>query len=158
MDIKCRDIRILVNPNITSEQLWDFYIRNDVCEVGFGKEVAVKPLKHSSLIIGAFNDDKLVGIARAMFDGLSAVIMEFCLERELQGENLEYSNGSLIEENKFEVGKRMGELLINELRNMGATFISLDIVKDCEERFYKSMGFRENCGHLSYYIDERPYV
>ena len=71
---------------------------------------------------------------------------------------MEYSNGSLIEEDKFDVGKRMGELLINELRNMGSTFISAYIVKGCEEEFYKSMGFKEHHGHLSYYIDERPYV
>ena len=30
-------------PEITEDQLWDFYVRNDICEVGYGKETAVKP-------------------------------------------------------------------------------------------------------------------
>lgn len=152
------NICILVNPQITPDQLWDFYVRNDICEIGFGKEIAVKPLKHSSLIIGAFQGDKLVGIARAMFDGLSAAIMEFCLELELQGTGLAYDNGSLIEKDTFGIGKKIGEMLIEELGKMGATFISLYIVGNCEENFYNSIGFVENTGHLVYYIDKRPYV
>lgn len=156
--MKEKDFRILVNPDIHPDQLWDFYVRNDICEVGFGKEIAVKPLKHSSLIIGAFQGEKLVGITRAMFDGQSGVIMEFCLELELQGEQLKYDNGSLIEKDRFNVGKKMGDLLISELRKMGASFISLYIVKNCEEDFYKSIGFKEHIGHLSYYIDKRPYI
>lgn len=153
-----KNICILVNPQITPDQLWGFYVRNDICEIGFGKEIAVKPLKHSSLIIGAFQGDKLVGIARAMFDGLSAVIMEFCLELELQGSGLVYDNGSLIEKDTFGIGKKIGDMLIDELGKMGATFISLYIVGNCEENFYNSIGFVENTGHLVYYIDKRPYV
>lgn len=156
--MKEKKIKILVNPEITKDQLWDFYVRNDICEVGFGKEMAVKPLFHSSLIIGAFNGEKLVGIARALFDGLSGVIMEFCLELELQGDNLKYNNSSLIEKDTVRIGKRMGDILVNELRKMGATFISLYIVQDCEEDLYHSLGFFENTGHLVFYIDERPYV
>ncbi len=156
--MKYNEISVLINPHITSDQLWDFYVRNDICEVGFGKEIAVKPLKHSSLIIGAFQDDKLVGIARAMFDGLSAAVMEFCLDLELQGDNLKYSNGSLIEKDDFGIGQKIGKMLISELRKMGATFIDTYIVENCEEKFYKSLGFGENTGHLVYCIDERPYV
>ncbi len=156
MDVN--NIKIIVNPQITADQLWDFYVRNDICEVGFGKETSAIPLKHSSLIVGAFYEDKLVGIARAMFDGLSAVIMEFCLELELQGNNLEYCNGSLIEKDTFDIGKQMGDIFLKELRAMGANFIFLYIVQDCEENFYKSIGFKENKGHLCYCIDERPYV
>jgi len=152
------DIVIEVNPKISADQLWDFYVRNDICEVGYGKETAAKPLNHSSIIIGAFQGERLVGIARAMFDGLSGVIMEFCLELELQGKGLKYENGSLIEKDAFGIGKKMGDILINELRRMGATFISAYIVEDCEEEFYQSIGLKENKGHRVYYIDERPYV
>ena len=66
-------------PEITEDQLWDFYVRNDICEVGYGKETAVKPLKFPAYIVGAFYEDKLVGLIRAMFDGLSADIREFCI-------------------------------------------------------------------------------
>ena len=80
-------------PQITENQLWDFYVRNDICEVGYGKETAVIPLKYHPYIVGAFYEDKLVGIIRATFDGLSADIKEFCLECELQGTDLKYNNG-----------------------------------------------------------------
>ena len=154
---KIDNIRILVNPDITADQLFSFYQRNHICEEGYGKELACKPLYNSSLIVGAFEGDKLVGIARAMFDGLSATIMEFCLELEYQGENLEYGNGSLIGKDDFGLGKRIGEVLINELFKMGADFVSCDIVKDYEERFYESLGFEPLSNALIYHIDKRPY-
>jgi hypothetical protein len=43
-----------------------------------------------------------------MFDGLSADILEFCLEIDLQGDNLEYENGSLLEKDKYGIAKKMG--------------------------------------------------
>lgn len=33
-------IEILVNPNITPDEFFAFYEKNNLCEVGFGKEVA----------------------------------------------------------------------------------------------------------------------
>jgi hypothetical protein len=151
-------VRILVNPKITPDQLFSFYERNDICEKEFGKDVASKVLNHSSLIIGAFEGDKLVGIARAMFDGLSADIMEFSLELKYQGDGLKYKNGSLIEKDSSGLGKRMGKVLIDELIKMGATFITVYILENCEESFYRSIGFDHNTGHLVYYIERRPYV
>jgi len=152
------EVQILVNPKITADQLFSFYERNDICEEGLGKEVASRVLKHSSLIVGAFEGDKLVGIARAMFDGCSANISEFSLELEYQGEGLKYDNGSLIEKDSHGIGKRMGKVLIEELLGMGATFIDYYLVEDCEEDFFQSIGFEHNTGHLVYYIDRRPYV
>jgi hypothetical protein len=32
-------------PVIMDDQFWEFYVRNDICEVGHGKNEAVKPLK-----------------------------------------------------------------------------------------------------------------
>ena len=152
------NVKILVNPQITTEQLFSFYQRNSICEEGYGKELACKPLYYSSLIIGAFEGDKLVGITRAMFDGLSAVIMEFCLDLEYQGENLEYENGYLVGKDDFGLGKRIGEVLINELFRMGADFISCDIFHEYESGFYRSLGFEPKSNHPVYYIDKRPYL
>ena len=152
------DIKILVNPKISPDQLFYFYERNDICEKGFGKEVASKVLDHSNLIIGAFEGDKLVGITRAMFDGLSAAIMEFCLELKYQGDGLKHNNGSLIEKDSLGLGKMIGKVLVDELIKMGATFITVYIVENCEELFYRSIGFEHNTGHLVYYIEKRPYV
>lgn len=152
------NIRIEVNPDITHDKLFSFYQRNHICEEGYGKELACKPLHRSSLVIGAFDEDRLVGIAQAMFDGLSAVIIEFCLELEYQGENLEYENGSLIGKDDSGLGRRIGETLINELFRMGADFISYDIFEEYEASFYRSVGFGPNTGHSVYCIDKRPYL
>jgi len=156
--IEADNIQIFVNSNITAEQLFSFYERNNICEAAFGKDVVSLVLDHSSLVVGAFEGDKLVGIARAMFDGLSAVIMEFSLELKYQGESLKYDNGSLIEKDSSGLGKRIGKVLIDELVKLGATFISDYIVENCEEAFYQSIGFARNEGHLVYHIDKRPYV
>jgi hypothetical protein len=153
-----KKVRVEINPYITHDQLFSFYQSNHICEEGYGEERACKPLQTSSLIVGAFEDDRLVGIARAMFDGLSAVIMEFCLELGYQGENLEYENGSLIGKDNSGLAARIGTTLINELINMGADFISCDVFHEYEGDFYKSLGFQLNTGHLAYCIDKRPYL
>jgi hypothetical protein len=151
-------IRVEFQPKITDDQLWDFYVRNNICEVGFGKEIAVKPLRSNCIIVGAFYEDKLVGFVRAFFDGVSAMITEFCLELELQGENLEYKNGSLIESDIYGIGSKIGNMLVAQLRKMENTFVSAYIVSECEEAFYSSFGMYENTHHKVFIIDERPYV
>ncbi len=153
-----KEIEIKYMPEISEDQLWDFYVRNDICEIGYGKETAVIPLKYHPYMVGAFYGEKLVGIIRATFDGLSADIKEFCLECELQGENLKYNNGSLLEKDSFGIAKKMGTLLLEELRKLGNTFITGYIVEGLEEEMYQSIGLEHNVGHLAYYKDERPYV
>lgn len=152
------EIQIRYMPKITKDQLWEFYVRNHICEVGYGKETAVIPLQYHPYIVGAFHEDKLVGIIRATFDGLSADIREFCLECQLQGESLKYNNGSLIEKDSYGIAKKMGLLLMDELRKLGNTFTSCYIIEGLEEEVYQSIGLEHNNGHLVYYRDERPYV
>jgi len=152
------NIRVEVNPTITPEQLFSFYERNNCCEVGYGIEVATQVLEHSSLIIGAFEGEELVGVTRAMFDGVAAAIMEFSLDLRYQGLDQESGNGSLIGKDDSGLGKKMGELLVSELLEMGAYFITFYVVENCEEPFYESIGFRWNNGHLAYYLDRRPYL
>jgi len=152
------DLRIIISPSISPDQLFAFYLENDICEKGFGKEVAARVLGHSDLIVGAFEGGELVGLVRAMFDGLSAQIVEFDLALKYQGEGLEFANGSLIERDPTGLGKRLGEAAIRELLAMGATFISTTLVAGVEESFYSSLGFRLNDGSVEYIIDRRPYV
>ena len=151
-------IIIKYRPELSSEQLWDFYIRNDICEVGHGKENAVKPLNFNPYIVAAFYEDKLVGIIRAMFDGLTADIMEFCLECELQGNDLKYNNGSVIERDKYGIAKQMADLLVSELRKLCNTGVVAYIIEGTEEQVYESIGLKQNTGHLVYIMDERPYI
>lgn len=86
-----------VNPAITADELFAFYERNNICEVGFGKETAARVLQQPHLIVAACAGGELVGLARAVFDGLSAHVMEFSLDLRLQGGDPKYANGSLIE-------------------------------------------------------------
>lgn len=151
-------VTISINPPISPAQLFTFYQRNNICEVGFGEEVAARVLRHSALVIAALRGDQLVGLARAVFDGLSAQVMELSLDLELQGTPGRHANGSLIEQDAAGIGRELGIRLIEELRRMGATFISMSIVGGCEEPFYESIGFRENTGQKDYIIDERPYT
>jgi hypothetical protein len=151
-------VRLEANPRITPEQLFSFYEANNCCETGYGIEVASMVLQYSSLIIGAFEGDELVGIARAMFDGVAASIMEFSLDLKHQGQERKSGNGSVIVKDESGLGKNIGELLIEELLEMGAKFITFYIIENCEEAFYESLGFRWNRGHLVYNIDRRPYV
>jgi len=151
-------VKVLVNPKITPDQLFSFYIRNNICEQGFGKKVAARILDQSDLIVAALEGGRLVGMATAVFDGLSASIMEFCLDLGLQGRGLRERNGSIIEKDSTGIGKKMGRILIRELIKTGATFIEAAIVENREEEFYESIGLKRNVGVLSYYMDRRPYL
>ena len=151
-------IEIIVNPNISADELYTFYKKNNICEAGFGKEVASRILEHPHLIIAAYMESELIGLTRATFDGLSAHIMEFSIDIQYQGRIQKYNNGSLIEADEEQVGQKIGKVLMNELEKMGATFITGYIVENCEESFYNAIGFSENEGHLVYYIDKRPYL
>ncbi len=149
-------VQIEVNPDISADQLWDFYVRNNICEVGFGKLVATRVLEHPQEIVGAFRGADLVGLARACFDGLSATIMELSLDLSLQG-STPHRNGSLIEVDPEGVGQDLAKTLLAHLRTLGSTFTDVSAA-DFEEPFYRSAGFAENTGHKVLYVDERPYV
>jgi len=151
------EARIVVRPELSADELFGFYKRNNICEVGFGKEVAARILDHPHIIVAAFADQELVGLARATFDGLSAAIMEFSLDVRYQGRGAD-TNGSLMEGDPFAVGARLGSALLGELERLGSTFVSSDIFGRAEKLFYTSIGFTENEGHLVYIIDQRPYV
>lgn len=152
-------IRILLRPTITPDQLFAFYEKNDICEKGFGKEVAARVLEHSDVIVGAFRGDDLVGFGRALFDGLSGYIVELCVDLECQGGESTFRNGSLLEHDEMGVGKATGKMLVRELFALGAFFISADeVLAGFEEEFYRDLGFKLNEGALEYIIDRRPYV
>src|SRR6266516_4309347 len=131
---------IRVNPHLTADQLFEFYQRNNICEVGFGKEVAARILDHPHLIVGAFDGEELIGLARATFDGLSAHVMEFSLDLRWQGQT-KHANGSLMEADSRGLGLALGERLLAELERMGCTFITVYVVNGCEQPFYHSLGF-----------------
>jgi hypothetical protein len=150
------NIEICVNPEITADQLWDFYCANDICETGYGKETATKVLAFPQEIVAAFRGDALVGIVRAAFDGVAAHLWEFSLAIALQGDP-PHRNGSLLEEDASGIGARMAAVLLEHLRSLGCTFVTA-YGADFEQHFFESVGFAENVGHKVYYVEERPYV
>ena len=149
-------VRIEIDAEITADQLWDFYVRNDICEVGYGKETATRVLTHPHVIVAAFRGPDLVGIARACFDGLCATIMEISLDLSLMG-HTPHANGSLIEADPHGTGRQLAETLLKHLRTLGNTFTDVSAAT-CEEAFYQNAGFVRNEGQKVLYLDERPYV
>ena len=152
------EISIRVNPAITPTQLYDFYLRNTICEANYSQDRAAEVLKHPSLVVAALERDTLVGFVRALTDGLSAAIMEFSLDLRFQGPATRHKNGSLVEADESGLGARLGRTLLDELASRQIDFITSCIVEDCEEPFYESLGFKRNVGHQVYYIDKRPYA
>jgi hypothetical protein len=102
--------------------------------------VATIPLKHSSLIVTAVEDGELVGVARAMFDGLDASIHELSLDLRLQGHTRENGNGSLIAADPFGVVHRLAWALLQHLFGQGCYFVTVDIVEGVEQLFYEGLG------------------
>ena len=123
-------------PAITDDQLWDFYVRNDICEVGYGREDAVKPMKKefNPYYAAALYEGKLVGIVRGLFDGLSLFIAEACLECELQGENLKWNNGSVLEKDDHGIFKKMCVFFLDEMRKQGNTFTTNYVIEGNEAK------------------------
>jgi len=152
------DVIILTNPDISADQMWHFFIRNNTYEVAYGnKEAIIRPLKNTPLYIGAFYDQKLVGILRVLHDGLTAFIVEFGLELELQGVD-ENECGFLIKGDQYGIGKRMDEIMLKELTHLGIDFISFNVVEGVEEDFFGSLGLLENPGHKQYIWDNMPLI
>lgn len=147
---------IEVDPHITPDQLYDFYVRNGICESNYDKDTATRVLKYPQVMVAAWENEELIGLARATFDGLAAHVMEFSLDLRWQRQG--HDNGSLVPSDPQGLGQQIGRRLLTELRTRGCDFVTGYIVAGCEESFYSSLGFRENVGHLVYYIDERPYV
>jgi len=149
------DVIILVNPEITEDQLWSFYARNGCYEAKcYDKKTAALPLKNAELVIGAFYDTELVGILTVLHDGLDANISLFYLSLELQGNN-RHECGALIESDPHGIAKKMGLMMVEELNKVGVCFISTVVVSGIENAVMESIGLTENKGHIEYIIDSR---
>ena len=150
------DVKILLNPEISEDQLWDFYARNDMYEAQcYDKKTAAILLKKSDIIIGAFYEIELVGIIRAIHDGLDAKICEFSLELELQGPN-RCQNGALIESDQYGIAKKMGLMMIEELQKAGIYFIGYGVEDGIDNWLAESIGLTKSDGHVEYILDNRP--
>ena len=53
---------------IIPDELFNFYERNNICKVGFGKEVAARILEHPHLIVAAYEGAELNEALRLMLE------------------------------------------------------------------------------------------
>ena len=148
---------IRIDPLITPEQLYAFYQRNQICEAGYSQDRAAVVLGSPGLIVAAFDADVLVGIVRVLTDGLTAAIMEFSVDLELQGATV-HGNGSLVENDQSGLAARLGQTMLEALAARQIDFVTYDVVEGGEEAFFQALGFERNAGMVNYIIDRRPYV
>ncbi len=88
------DIVIQDEPDIIPEDVWDFYVGNNICEQRYGKRRGTSVLAKSDVIITARDGGKLVGLARAITDGLDASIQELSVALSHQGIRLTRAGSS----------------------------------------------------------------
>lgn len=150
--------RLVRAPTLTARQLHAFYVRTGVCEAGFPVEYAGRVLDRSDVVVAVFRGATLVGIARGLCDGTAGFVAELCVDPVWQGRPNRRANASVIERDRYGVGRWLGFAVLSELRRQGASFFSSYAIDGVEERFYRSLGFEENRGHTLYHIDLRPYV
>jgi hypothetical protein len=148
---------IRIDPPITPEQLYAFYQRNQICEAGYSQDRAAVVLRYPGVIVAAFDGDALVGIVRVLTDGLTAAIMEFSIDLQLQGSTV-HGNGSLVENDEVGLAARLGQTMLAELAARQIDFVTYDVVEGREEAFFQTLGFQRNAGMVNYIIDRRPYV
>jgi hypothetical protein len=152
-----KDVEVKLNPRIARGALHAFYARNNICEAAYGPKMAATVLRHPCVSVGAFRNGELIGFARALFDGLSATIVEFCLDLRFQGSN-GARNGCFVDSDPHGIARRMAKGLLRELRRRGCRFFSITVWSAGEQAFYRTLGFKENKGAKEFVIDERPYV
>jgi hypothetical protein len=139
-------------------ELFQFYERNNICEAQFGRERSEDVLKHPAVWIAAYDNDELIGFARALQDGLNGIIVELSLDLGYQDYN-ENEIGCFIDSDPHGIAEGMGTALLKELRKTGCTFFNVIVPEGQEqEDFYRRLGFSEHTGHRSYIIDARDYV
>ncbi|MBQ7397124.1 MAG: GNAT family N-acetyltransferase [Lentisphaeria bacterium] len=91
-----------------------------------------KALPGSCAVAGAFEGDKLIGIARALSDGVSdAYIQDVTVDKSYRGRG---------------IGGKLVKLLASELADRGIDWIGLVGVPGTE-KFYSSLGFVPQGGH-----------
>ncbi len=95
----------------------------------------LKTAMKNSLILGAFDADKLVGTARAISDFVSdAYIQDVTVDKEYRGRG---------------IGAELIKQLVKMLEAKGVDWIGLVGVPNSES-FYKKLNFQPLCGHTAY--------
>lgn len=96
-------------------------------------------VQQSALFVGAFCDQKMIGMGRALSDLVSdAYIQDVTVLQTFRGRG---------------IGKKIIRLLIAGLRDHGVDWIGL-IGEPYTRAFYENLGFREMPGHIPYRLKD----
>lgn len=95
----------------------------------------------STCFYAAFHQDRLIGMGRAISDGISdAYIQDVAVHPDYQ---------------RLGLGRRLVDALTRELKEMGVTWIAL-IAEPGSELFYRQLGFRTMSAYTPMLLEIRP--
>ena len=149
------DIVVREAPDVDPGEVWDFYVENFCCETRYGKERVTSVLSKSDVIVTAQDNGRLVGLARAISDGLDAQVMELSVALSHQGPGATNETGALIEDDIWAVGRRLGQVLVDALLSRGVCFIESNVYRT-EVDAYMKAGFSVKHDCVDMLIDRRP--
>ena len=149
------DVIVREERNLNPKELWGFYIENDCCETRYSMERATSVLSRCDAVVTARDHGKLVGVARAISDGLSAQVMELSVALSHQGPGARNGTGALVEDDRYDVGRRLAGVLVSILHGQGVDWIEM-VACDCELSMYEAAGFKRKEGHRAVIVDRRP--
>lgn len=149
------DIVVRQEFDLNPKELWDFYVGNNCCETRYSMERATSVLGNCTAVVVARDRGKLVGIARAVSDGLLAQIMELSVALSHQGPGARNRTGALVEDDKYRVGKRLAETLVDVLHSQGVDWIGM-VAYATELQMYRDAGFHVKEEDRAVFVDTRP--
>lgn len=135
------DYRILHEfPSDMLERIAGFYIDAGWVSPEEDTSFLLPALKGSFLVAGAFCENKIAGIARALSDGCSdAYIQDVVVSSEYRGQG---------------IGRGLVNLLTDELRAVGVDWIAL-VGEPGTEGFYRSIGWSAEKGYTMWRPDKK---
>lgn len=122
-------IKILNNPLICDiDEILGLYVAEGWWDGPLNKDLVLEIINGSHIFVAAFHGEKLIGMGRAISDGVSdAYIQDVTVNKDYRGKSL----GALI------INK-----IIDELKKKNILWIGLISEKN-SEGFYKKLGFSE---------------
>ena len=128
-----RQLRLEIVSSVPAESVVGLYKDAGWWEEGWQADVIPAMVRNSFRFAALFDGDVLVGMGRAISDGVSdAYIQDIIVRSDLRGSGW---------------GSKIVSLLVDELRAVGVDWIGL-IGAPGTRRFYEKLGFAEMSDHI----------
>ena len=128
-----KELRLEIVSSVATESVVELYKDAGWWEDGWQADVIPAMVKNSFRFAALFDGDRLVGMGRAISDGVSdAYIQDIVVKSELRGSGW---------------GSRIVSLLVDELHAAGVDWIGL-IGAPGTQRFYEKLGFSVMPDHI----------